>query len=82
VAANAAPGRRVLTWRRLLVAAAAGLVVLSLAQAILRGDREALALAVIIVVGLVLCVGAGGSSVPCSSVWSLVTSWSGRCWRP
>jgi hypothetical protein len=45
---------RVLTWRRLLLAAAAGLVVLSLGQAFLRGDREALALAVVIVIGLVL----------------------------
>lgn len=52
--ANAAPGRRVLTWRRLLLAAAVGLVALSLAQAMLRGDREALGLAVVIVVGLVL----------------------------
>jgi hypothetical protein len=52
--ANAAPARRVLTWRRLLVAAAVGLVVLSLGQALVRGDREALALVVIIVVGLVL----------------------------
>ena len=51
---DAGPGRRVLTWRRLLLAAAAGLVVLSLGQAILRGDREALALAVVIVIGLVL----------------------------
>jgi len=49
-----APGYRVLTWRRLLLAAAAGLVVLPLGQAILRGDREALARAVIIVLGLVL----------------------------
>ena len=49
-----APGHRVLTWRRLLLAAAAGLVVLSLGQAILRGDREALARAVVIVLGLVL----------------------------
>jgi hypothetical protein len=54
VVANAAPGRRVLTWRRLLVAAAVGLVVLSLGQAILRGDREALGLAIVIVVGLLL----------------------------
>ena len=52
--ANAAPGRRVLTWRRLLVAAAVGLVVLSLGQAILRGDREAPGLAIVIVVGLLL----------------------------
>ena len=51
---NAAPARRVLTWRRLLVAAAVRLVVLSLAQALVRGDREALALVVVIVVGLVL----------------------------
>jgi plastocyanin len=51
---DAAPGYRVLTRRRLVVAAAAGLLVLSLGQAILRGDREALALAVVIVVGLVL----------------------------
>ena len=43
-----------MTWRRLLVAAAAGLVVLSLGQAILRGDREAVALALVIVVGLIL----------------------------
>ena len=49
-----APGHRVLTWPRLLLAAAAGLVVLPLGQAILRGDREALARAVIIVLGLVL----------------------------
>jgi plastocyanin len=49
-----AEGRRVLTWRWLLVAAAAGLVVLSLGQAILRGDREAVALAAVIVVGLIL----------------------------
>jgi hypothetical protein len=49
-----APGHRVLTWRRLLLAAAAGLVVLSLGQAILRGDREALARAVVIVLGLLL----------------------------
>ena len=54
---------RVLTWRRLLVAAAAGLVVLSLGQAFLRGDREALALAVVIVVGLVCCVEGRRSSV-------------------
>jgi hypothetical protein len=54
VVANAAPGRRVLTWRRLLVAAAVGLVVLSLGQAILRGDREAPGLAIVIVVGLLL----------------------------
>ena len=47
-------GHRVLTWRRLLLAAAAGLVVLSLGQAFLRGDPEALALAVVIVIGLVL----------------------------
>jgi hypothetical protein len=32
---------RVLTWRWLLVAAAAGLLVLSLGQANVRGDREA-----------------------------------------
>jgi hypothetical protein len=51
---NPASDHRVLTWRRLLVAAAAGLLVLSLGQAILRGDREALALVVVIVVGLVL----------------------------
>ena len=51
---NAAPARRVLTWRRLLVAAAVRLVVLSLGQALVRGDREALALVVVIVVGLVL----------------------------
>jgi hypothetical protein len=51
---NSAPGRRVLTWRWLLIAAAAGLVLLSLGQAIVRGDREALALVVVIVVGLVL----------------------------
>jgi len=49
-----APGHRVLTWPRLLLAAAAGLVVLPLGQAILRGDREALARAVVIVLGLVL----------------------------
>ena len=49
-----APGRRVLTWRRLLITAAAGLLMLSLGQAILRGDREALALVVVIVVGLLL----------------------------
>jgi hypothetical protein len=48
---NPASDHRVLTWRRLLVAAAAGLLVLSLGQAILRGDREALALVVVIVVG-------------------------------
>ena len=47
-------GRRVLTWRWLLVAAAAGLVVLSLGEAILRGDREAGALALVIVVSLLL----------------------------
>lgn len=51
---------RILTWRRLLVAAAAGLVVLSLGQGMLRSDREALALAVVIVVGLaLLCRGTG-----------------------
>ena len=54
MAADAGPGRRVLTWRWLLVAAAAGLVVLSLDQATLRGDREALALAAVIVIGLIL----------------------------
>jgi hypothetical protein len=54
VAANAVPGRRALTWRWLLLAAAAELVVLSLGQAIGRGDREALALAVVIVIGLLL----------------------------
>jgi plastocyanin len=43
-----------MTWRRLLVAAAVGLAVLSLGQAVIRGDREALALVVVIVVGLVL----------------------------
>jgi plastocyanin len=51
---NAAPGRRILTWRWLLVAAAAGLLVLSLGQAIVRGDREALALVGLIVLGLAL----------------------------
>jgi plastocyanin len=66
---NVAPGRRVLTWRWLLVAAAAGLLVLSLGQAILRGDREALALAVVIALGLALtrrgtgALGAGFLSV-------------------
>jgi hypothetical protein len=54
VEADAGPGHRVLTWRWLLVAAAAGLLVLSLGQAIRRGDREALALALVIVVGLIL----------------------------
>ena len=49
-----AAGRRGLTWRWLLIAAAAGLLVLSLGQANVRGDREALALAVVIVIGLVL----------------------------
>jgi hypothetical protein len=49
-----AAGRRGLTWRWLLIAAATGLLLLSLGQAMLRGDREALALAVVIVVGLVL----------------------------
>jgi hypothetical protein len=52
VGANAGPASQVLTWRWLLVVAAVGLLVLSLAQAMLRGDREALA--VVIVVGLVL----------------------------
>jgi plastocyanin len=51
---NAVPGRRVLTWRWLLVASAAGLLVLSLGQAIVRGDREALALAVVVALGLAL----------------------------
>jgi plastocyanin len=51
---NTPPGRRLLTWRWLLIAAAAGLLVLSLGQAIIRGDREALALVVVIVVGLLL----------------------------
>jgi plastocyanin len=37
-----------------MVAAAAGLLVLSLGQAVVRGDREALGLAVVIVVGLAL----------------------------
>jgi hypothetical protein len=50
---NSAPGRRVLTWRWLLVAAAVSVLV-SLGQAVIRGDREALALVVVIVVGLVL----------------------------
>ena len=63
--ADAGPGVRVLTWRWLLVAAAAGLLVLSLGQAILRGDREALGLAVVIVVGLVLL---GNSSESCCRV--------------
>jgi plastocyanin len=51
---NAAAGRQLLTWRWLVVAAAAGLLVLSLGQAVVRGDREALGLAVVIVVGLAL----------------------------
>jgi hypothetical protein len=54
VATNGPPGRQLLTWRWLLVVAAVGLVALSLAQAMLRGDREVLGLAVVIVVGLVL----------------------------
>jgi hypothetical protein len=57
---NPAPGHWVLTWRRLVVAAAARLLVLSLGQAIGRGNREALGLAVVIVVGLILlCRGMG-----------------------
>jgi hypothetical protein len=52
--ANPASSHQALTWRRLVVAAAAGLLVLSLGQAIVRGDREALALVVVIVFGLVL----------------------------
>jgi len=52
--ANPASSHQALTWRRLVVAAAAGLLVLSLGQAIVRGDREALALVVVIVIGLVL----------------------------
>lgn len=66
---NVAPGRRVLTWRWLLVAAAVGLLVLSLGQAIIRGDREALALVVLIALGLALmrpgtgALGAGFLSV-------------------
>jgi plastocyanin len=51
---NAAAGRQLLTWRWLVVAAAAGLLVLSLGQAVVRGDREALGLAAVIVVGLAL----------------------------
>jgi plastocyanin len=43
-----------MTWRWLLVAAAAGLLVLSLGQAVVRGDREALGLAVVILLGLAL----------------------------
>ena len=42
------------TWRWLLVVSAAGLLVLSLGQAIVRGDREALALAVVVALGLAL----------------------------
>jgi plastocyanin len=45
---------RILTWRRLAVFAAVGLLVLSAAQGIVRGDREALALAVFIGLGLIL----------------------------
>jgi hypothetical protein len=63
---NPAAGRRVLTWRWLLIAAVAGLVVLSLGQAIGRGDREALALAVVIVVGLACGAAGPGHSVRCS----------------
>lgn len=62
---NPTPGHRVLTWRWLLIAAAAGLLVLSLAQAIIRGDREALALVVVIVVGLLLLPLRSLSSVCC-----------------
>jgi hypothetical protein len=64
--ANAAPARRVLTWRRLLVAAAVGLVVLSLGQALVRGDREALALVVVIVVAWSSCVEGRGRWERCS----------------
>ena len=63
---NRASGHRVLTWRRLVVAAAVGLVVLSLGQAVLRGDREALLLVVVIVVGLVLLGRGRGRSGRCS----------------
>lgn len=45
---------QILTWRRLLVTSAAGLLVLSAAQGIVRGDREALALVVLIGLGLIL----------------------------
>ena len=57
---NRASGHRVLTWRRLVVGAAVGLVVLSLGQAVLRGDREALLLVVAIVVAWCCWVEGGG----------------------
>ena len=80
-----APGRRVLTWRRLLITAAAGLLMLSLGQAILRGDREALALVVVIVVGLLLLRRGTGvlGAVFLSLVFgSSATFWCGRCGQP
>jgi plastocyanin len=45
---------RILTWRRLVVTSAVGVLLLSAAQGILRGDREALALVVFIGLGLIL----------------------------
>jgi hypothetical protein len=79
---NSAPGRRVLTWRWLLVAAAVSVLV-SLGQAVIRGDREALALVVVIVVGLVLM--RRGTGVLGAVFLSLVFGdflVCGRCGRP
>jgi plastocyanin len=79
VEATAAPGTRILTWRRLVVAAAGGVLALSAAQGLIRGDREALGLVALIGLGLVLlrrgtgALGAGYLSVVLGDylVWTL-----------
>jgi hypothetical protein len=88
VISEPAGGRRALTWRRLLVTAAAGLVALSLGQAVLRGDREAPALVMVIVVGLRsrwprssswLSASAGPSASSAQQLNGSLTAWVCSC---